>query len=257
VTGIQLARTQATELSATPAVAYQLSAVDTLRSSYTFIRATIDDGLTNFVHRPRLGYSRQFGPLDTGMANYRGGIYTTERSPTALSGAFTLGWVHQFTPTTFLTVEAGPRFLDNDPVPDSPSVQPEVHARVEHGFRRVRLALDYLRSESFIVGVPGIVETETISALVEALPLRDLTLRFEPAFIRTFGGLFEDTQVLGFLLSGYYAITPWMSARLTYRFAHQKQAGPDLTHNVVTLGLDLGYPLRSSELGWFDRFLPR
>jgi hypothetical protein len=246
-TGLQLARRQATELIVTPAATYQLTAVDTLRGSYSFIRDTLDEGLTNHVHRVRLGYARQLTPLDTGLANYRLGVYQTEDSDTAISNTVAIGWVRQLTPTTFLTLEAGPRFVDNEPVPDSASVRPDAHARIEHAFPRVKLALDYLRSESFVVGLPGIVETETISGLVEVQPLRELTMRFEPAYIRTFDGLFEDTQVLGFLLSAYYTIKPWLTARLAYRFAYQKQGGPDLTHNVVTLGLDFGYPIRVAD----------
>src|SRR5262245_6083373 len=126
-TGLQLARQHATELVANPYAVYQLTAVDTLRGDYSFIRGTIEDGLDNYVHRVRLGYSRLFGARDTGFAAYRLGVYETQDSPTAYSNTLAVGWVHQFTPTTFLTLEGGPRLVDNKPVEDGWRVRPDAH----------------------------------------------------------------------------------------------------------------------------------
>jgi hypothetical protein len=50
--------------------------------------------------------------------------------------------------------------------------------------------------------------------------------------------------VYGFLLGALYPIKSWLTARLDYRFAYQKQADTSLPHNIVTLSLDFVYPVR-------------
>ena len=60
--------------------------------------------------------------------------------------------------------------------------------------------------------------------------------RFQPGYYRTFGGEDPTATVYGFLLGALYPIKSWLTARLDYRFAYQKQAD-DPAHNIVTLSL--------------------
>jgi hypothetical protein len=78
----------------------------------------------------------------------------------------------------------------------------------------------------------------------EIEPVRLLKLRFQPGYYRTFGGADPTATVYGFLLGALYPIKSWLTARLDYRFAYQKQADTTLPHNIVTLSLDVVYPVR-------------
>ncbi len=144
-------------------------------------------------------------------------------------------------------MQGGPRFVHVDQSNDT-SVQPEAHGRLEHTFRLFKVALDYLRSETFIVGRPGSREVEAISGMIEAEPYKLLRVRFEPSYSRTFGGsdvrTDPETKVYGFVLSALYPLKQWLAARLNYGFAYQEQGGSDLTRNVITVGLDFNYPIR-------------
>jgi len=240
-TGLQLARTRATELDVLPAATYQLTAVDTLKGSYEYTRDTLEGSPDNNTHRIRLGYARQLTPLDTGMINYRLSLFESTGASTTITNAPTLGWVRQLTPNTLLTLEGGPRFVDNDGV-----VEPEAHGRIDHTFKVAKVALDYLRSEAVVVGRPGKVELESITGMVEIEPLRSLTVRFEPGYYRTFDGVDPTARVYGFVLSALYPIQSWLSARLAYRFAYQEQGPFTLHHDIVTLSLDAAYPYRVS-----------
>jgi hypothetical protein len=237
-TGLQLGRTRATQLDVNPSATYRLTAIDTLRLSYNYTLDTIEGGLDNTTHRVRAGYSRQLTPVDTGLLGYRLTVFQVEAAPTTITNTPTIGWIRRLGPNTVLTLEGGPRFVDDG------SLEPEAHGRIDHAFRFVKVALDYLRSEAVVVGRPGKVELEAVTGFAEVEPLRNLKLRFEPGYYRTFGGVDPTARVYGFLLSGSYPIERWLTAYLGYRFAYQDQAGDTLHHNVVTLSLGVNYPLR-------------
>ena len=239
-TGLQLARTRATETNVTPSVSYQLTTRDLIKSSYTYTFDTLEGGLDNTTHTVRLGYSRQLTSLDTGSINYRLHIFETQQSPTTITNTPTLGWTRQLTPNTVLSLEAGPRFVDNG------SLEPEAHARLEYTYKLAKFAIDYLRSEAVVIGLPGKVELENVTALVEVEPVKLLKVRFEPGYYRTFDGVEPAATVYGFLLSAIYPIKSWLSAHGYYHFAYQKQGGENLSHNVVGLSLDVVYPMRVS-----------
>jgi hypothetical protein len=228
-----------------PEVAYQLTPRDLLRATYNYTHETLEGAPSSDIHRTWLTYLRDITAIDRGVLSYRFSAFQSEGTPTTYSHAPTIGWIRQLTPNTTLTLQGGPRFVHTDQPNNGDSVQPEAHGRIEHAFRLFRVALDYLRSETFIVGRPGSVEVEAISGSIEAEPYRLLRVRFEPSYSRTFGGLdVTETKVYGFFLTALYPLRTWLAARLSYGFGYQEQAGPDITRNVVTLGLDFNYPIR-------------
>jgi hypothetical protein len=243
-TGLQLARTRATQLAIIPAASYQITSVDTATASYAFFHDTLDGGLDNDTHRVKLGYARQLTALDTGFINYRLHVFENQGNPTTITNTPTLGWKRQLTPNTVLTLEGGPRVVSGGPSFIDDTVEPEAHASLEHSFKLAKVALEYHRTEAIVVGRPGKVELESVSGSFEIEPMRLLKLRFQPGYYRTFGGEDPTATVYGFLLGALYPIKSWLTARLDYRFAYQKQADTSLPHNIVTLSLDFVYPVR-------------
>jgi hypothetical protein len=243
-TGLQLARTRATQLAIIPAASYQITSVDTATASYAFFHDTVEGSLDNDTHRVKLGYARQLTALDTGFLNYRLHVFESQQNPTTITNTPTLGWKRQLTPNTVLTLEGGPRLVSGGPSFIDDTVEPEAHASLEHSFKLAKVALEYHRTEAIVVGRPGKVELESVSGSLEIEPMRLLKLRFQPGYYRTFGGEDPTATVYGFLLGALYPIKSWLTARLDYRFAYQKQADTSLPHNIVTLSLDFVYPVR-------------
>src|SRR5580765_8225484 len=124
-TGLQLARTRATQLAIIPAATYQITSVDTATASYAFFHDTLEGGVDNDTHRVKAGYARQLTPLDTGFINYRLHVFENQGSPTTITNTPTLGWKRQLTPTTVLTLEGGPRFVSGGPSFVDDRVEPE------------------------------------------------------------------------------------------------------------------------------------
>ena len=243
-TGLQLGRSRATQVAVIPAAVYQFTPNDTGSASYAFFRDTIEGGLDNYTHRVKLGYARQLTALDTGFINYRLHVFEAQENPTTVTNTPTIGWKRQLTPRTVLTLEGGPRFVSGGPSFVDDTVEPEAHGALEHRTQFANFVLEYHRTEAVVVGRPGKTELESATGSVEVEPLRQLKLRFQPGWYRTFQGGDPEANVYGFLLGGLYPILPWLNARLDYRFAYQKQAGDTLAHNIVTLSLDFVYPLR-------------
>jgi hypothetical protein len=242
--GLQFARRNATELVVTPAAAYQFTTVDTGKLRYYFARDTIEDGVTHLTHHIQPSFSHQFTPVDTGLIGYRASVFETEDFRTVTSHTPTVGWIRQLTPLTLLTLEAGPRFIDDG------SVQPEAHARLEHTFKLAKMAIDYLRTEAVVLGEAGPVEMEAITGSVEMEPMKLLKIKIEPGYTRTFGGVLgkiSGTRAYGIAATAAYPVTAWLTVRLAYRFAYQEETGPSLHHNLVTLSVEAGYPIRIAE----------
>ena len=224
-TGLQLARTRATQLAIIPAATYQITSVDTATASYAFFHDTLEGG-------PRQRYppgegsdmrasSRRSTP---GFINYRLHVFENQGGPTTITNTPTLGWKRQLTPNTVLTLEGGPRFVSGGPSFIDDTVEPEAHASLEHSFKLAKVALEYHRTEAIVVGRPGKVELESVSGSFEIEPVRLLKLRFQPGYYRTFGG--EDPD-------GH-------RVRLSPRCA--------VSHQVVAHG-PAGLPLRLPEAG--------
>jgi len=243
-TGLQLGRSRATQLAIIPAASYQITSVDTATASYAFFHDTLEGGTDNDTHRVKLGYARQLTPLDTGFTNYRLHVFENQGGPTTVTNTPTLGWKRQVTRNTVLTLEGGPRFVSGGPSFVDDRVEPEAHASLEHSFKLAKVAVEYHRTEAVVVGQPGKVELESVSGSFEIEPVRLLKLRFQPGYYRTFGGADPTATVYGFLLGALYPVNSWLTARLDYRFAYQKQADTTLPHNIVTLSLDVVYPVR-------------
>lgn len=243
-TGLQLGRTKATQLAIIPGAIYQITSLDTATASYAYFHDTLEGGLDNDTHRVKLGYARQITTLDTGFLNYRLHVFESQQNPTTITNTPTLGWKRQLTPNTVLTLEGGPRVVSGGPSFIDDTVEPEAHASLEHTFKVAKVSLEYHRTEAVVVGRPGKVELESVSGSLEVEPVRLLKLRFQPGYYRTFGGEDPTATVYGFLLGALYPIKSWLTARLDYRFAYQKQADTTLPHNIVTLSLDFVYPVR-------------
>jgi len=243
-TGLQLGRTKATQIAVIAAASYQITSVDTATASYAFFRDTLEGGLDNYTHRVKLGYARELTPRDTGFINYRLHVFESQENPTTITNTPTVGWKRQLTPNTVLTLEGGPRFVSGGPSFIDDTVEPEAHASLEHSFKLAKVALEYHRTEAVVVGRPGKIELESLGGSFEIEPVRLLKLRFQPGYYRTFGGGDSTATVYGFLLGALYPIKSWLTARLDYRFAYQKQADTTLPHNIVTLSLDVVYPVR-------------
>ena len=236
-TVVEFGRRRATFLSASPSAVYHFTPLTTGSAAYTYSHSTIEGGVANTTHSTGLSLSHQLTALDTGTLGFRVTVFESEGVATRTSYTPTLGWTRKVTPETTLSLSGGPRFSDG-------SVGPEVSARLDREFKLLRVSLGYSRSEGFVVGQAGAVNTETYSGSVNFVPLRSLLVAVGPTITRISGGTTSDTTIYALGATASYQILRWLTARASYRFAFQERAGGDILHNVFSLGLEASYPYR-------------
>ena len=239
--GLEFARRDATEFILSPVAHYRFTASDTGRIAYTFMRDTLDQFPDTTTNRAQLTYSHQFSALDTGLLAYRLSVFKTEDLPGLTSHTPAVGWTRQFSQQTALTLQAGPRFKSDG------SVEPEAVVRLEHAFTLAKVAAQYLRTETFVLGRTTAEELEALSGSIELEPFKLLKVKVEPSYTRLFGGVDPTARIYGVASVITYPITSWLTAGLRHVYAFQDQVGASLHHNIVTLSLDAAYPITVSK----------
>jgi hypothetical protein len=238
---LQTGRQKTTVLSVSPNVSYQFTPLTSGTSGYTYTHTTEENSVSNTSHQVRLGASHQFTLLDTGTLDYFLDIFGDSQSSTTTSNAITFGWKRQLTPVTLLSLAGGPRF-------SSGGVSPEVNASLSHEFKvfgeRLRALLMYSRSEGFVIGQTGTVNSEVFSGGLAIEPIRSLQINVGSSVSRLTGGTTSDTTTYGVNVGVSYQIYKWLVARGSYTYSLQDQQGPNIYHNVISLGLDASYPFR-------------
>src|SRR5204862_3848307 len=121
------------------------------------------------------------------------------------------------------------------------SVEPEAVARLEQGFTRGKVVLQFLRTEAIVLGRTAAEELESVSGSIEIEPFKLLKVKVEPSYTRLFGGVDPTARIYGVTTSASYPISSWLAATLRYVYTYQKETGDTLHHNTVTLGLDAAY----------------
>jgi hypothetical protein len=241
---VQSGRQTATLLSASSSVAYQFVPRTAATSAFSYTYSTFEGGATNTVYSAQLGLSHQFTALDTGTLNYTVGVFDSPGTSTQVTNTPMIGWIRQFTPQTTLTLSAGPSFVDG-------SVSPAVNAQLAHQFRlfdrSARASLGYTYSQGFVIGEAGLRNTQTGSGSISVDWTRSLKLTLEAAASRFEGGASPTITSYGITVTATYQILKWLSARANYTFAYQEQSGGNIPHNVVSVGLEVAYPVRADQ----------
>jgi hypothetical protein len=240
---LQRGRQLTTVLSVSPNASYQVTPATTGTSGYSYTHTTQEAGVTNTSHQVRLGASHQFTLLDTGTLDYKFDIFADSgsESSTTTSNAVTLGWKRQLTPQTLLSLAGGPRFSGG-------GVSPEVNASLSHEFKvfdeRMRALVMYSRSEGFVIGQTGTVNSEVYSGSILIEPIRSFQVNVGGGVTKLTGGTSPDTTTYGVNVGVSYQILKWLAARGSYSYTLQDQRGGNIHHNLISLGFDASYPFR-------------
>src|SRR5262249_44344404 len=133
-TVLEFGLTKATFLTVAPSVAYQFTPSLWGTATYSYLHDTLEGGAPTTPNTVELPLNSQVTPRDTAMLGYRTTIIDNgDGFSQAVDYAPTIGWTHQFTSQTKVSVEGGPLFANDG------SVNPNVSARLEQTFKLGRL----------------------------------------------------------------------------------------------------------------------
>jgi hypothetical protein len=239
-TVLDFGEVRATFLGVSPSVAYQFTPLTWGTAAYSYIHDTIEDGVPTTGNNVELRLFHQFSPRDTGVLGYRTIVIDDgDGFPTAVDYAPTVGWTHQFTPETKVSVEGGPLFANDG------SVNPNVSARIEQLFRLGRVAVGYTRSDGFVLGEPGLVKRESFLGSFDFERLKSLVASVGATITSLSGNEIRYTRSYSLITGVSYPILRWLTARATYRYGFEQVSGSgNIPRSIFSLSLEAAYPYR-------------
>jgi hypothetical protein len=179
-TGTDAGRNNAYRFSIGPALDYQITPRTGLGLGYTFSHEKTSGELRGDTHSARTGVDWQVNQNNSVnlyyiFNHYVFNYYLFDTTATSDSHVPMLGWTHNFSPRSSITLAAGPRFTDG-------SASPEIALSAQHTLARGELFAAYEKTESTVIGQFGTVENDTISAGIDYAVTPDLDFRMMPVF---------------------------------------------------------------------------
>jgi len=244
---VQFGIQRATLLSALSSAAYQFTPSTAGTSAFSYTHSTLQGGATNSVYATQLGLSHRFTSVDTGTLTYLISVFESPGFPTEVVNTPMIGWIRQFTSNTTLTFSGGPSFAEG-------SVFPAVNAQLTHQFKVfdtvASVLLGYTYSQGIVIGQAGLENTQTGVASISLEPIRALKVGLGVTAARyesPTGTTNPTITTYGVGIGATYQILRWLSVGARYTFTYQEQSGGNIPRSVVSVALDVTYPVRADQ----------
>jgi hypothetical protein len=238
ITGFEVGRLPARRLSSTASLSRRLGTLTTATVTHSFNQEQVVDGPVSETQAVTLWIKQRMGPVAQGRVTYSAQRF--EFGPEAtVSQVVTLGWSREITPFAHFELEAGPRFAGH-------TVAAEVSAGFNHRFRRGTAALALLRTLTTVVGQPGPVTAEGVTATFSRGLLRSFRVGCVPAIFRL-RGVGSETTVRRLSVDVGWRMTRQLSLAASHLFTFQRGGlnfgqDPDaeMTHNTFSVSVVAG-----------------
>jgi hypothetical protein len=155
-TGVFTRRHNAQRWEAVPSIVHRVGARSMLTGVYHWTMENLEGQNIEIMQSARAGLSRQVSTRSTIDVGYLGRLFApNRRGPFAdvfdrhQSHAVLLGWTRSLSPTTTLTLQAGPRQTTYR------GMDAEVVAALNRDGNRAKWGMDYLHGETIILGEDG------------------------------------------------------------------------------------------------------
>jgi len=211
-------RVDARRVSAHPSLRIQVRPRTLLYGGGHFADESLSEmstGRESRIWGGRVGVERQVTPRQVTSLEYEGTTYLFDGRDRTASHVARLGWTYAATPATRFTVQAGPRITDG-------AISPDVTLVLTRDLRRGGdILVGYSHTETTLVGLPGIVQADSLHARVRYSLSRALTLLVAPM---AFNGVRGDrtSRVYGITVGGSYDFSRSVALDVTYGIDRQR-----------------------------------
>jgi len=165
-TGILGARLTAQRLQVSPTFVRRLNPRAVLTAGYDLTRENELDLPSGTLHQARVSVSRELTSRSALVGTFLS-RYFVDPFSNSTSQAVLGGWTREMTPTTHLSLYAGPRISSY-----RNGLKPEASASLRRDTTRIDLAADYWHGETIVLGIPGPVAVDS-GALLMTWPFRN------------------------------------------------------------------------------------
>lgn len=233
LTGLEIGRRRGRRLSTGALLTHRLGPLSTAKLEHRFSRDRVIGGPGHDAHAVILGLDRRLGPSDQGSLGYRATRLTFGPDAT-MSHTLTLGWQRAVSPSAQFEVEAGPCWTDG-------RLGAEMSAGLRHRLRQGQAAIDYVHSQTTVLGQAGPVTVEGVRASLSHQLVGPLWFSADPGFFRVLARGSESTLYrVGVGVAWRVARNVTLSA--THQFGLQQGglaqgSASELRHNTFALAL--------------------
>jgi hypothetical protein len=192
VPGLTLGRVTAERLEVHPKIVRDLAGLMSGTIEYTFTRDRASGIGAMLSHRTAVGLDRRISRRDVVGVAYDIQRITFDAADDQSTHRVRAGWNRPITRLANIAVNAGAASTGR-------TITPDIQASVGHRLRSAEVEMTYGRTQTTILGVAGLMDTESLGATGTLHPQRGLLLRFAPAVSRLRqGGGRLDAWRLGF-----------------------------------------------------------
>jgi hypothetical protein len=196
-TGLSLTRTAARRASAHGALSRRIAPLASARLEYVITQDRLTGGAGATTHDAAARLERHRSTRDSVTWDYRFRAFDFNAAGPSVNASATahaalIGWNHTLTPSTRLSIDAGPRVTNG-------STSAEMGAALQYQEGTRDLSLSYARTQTTVIGLAGVADTQSLSAAAGWPLTTTMRLQLRPSLFRTaLHGVQADAYVLGF-----------------------------------------------------------
>jgi hypothetical protein len=232
VTGLQVGRQPARQLSSTASFSRQLGARTKATLDHQFTRQRNANDPHDDTHAITAALERRLRRRDVGRWAYSARRYAFG-ADSVVAHVVTFGWRRELTPRDHIEIEAGPRWT-------GPALGAEAAAAFRRTFRTGEAELRYLHTETAVFGEPGPALSEGVAATVRGR-LGALHVGLGPSFFRVHGRSESMMRRAG--VDVRWGVTRRLALSASHQLTLQKdtdaasRAVGTIVHNVLVIGM--------------------
>jgi hypothetical protein len=238
VTTLAVGRAHAVYMTVAPSMGYAFDELSFGRIGYTHGLEELGSNPDTSTDTGNLGFEHRFTPRDDFDFNFYATRYDFGPNDVVDSRVVTVGWTHQFTPLTSVSVAAGPRRTESD---NSVDYSAGLHTTLNSG----TFDFDYNHTETALIGEFRPAESQSVVAKLDYFAGNDLEFYVVPSASR-------DT--IGTAVATLYRLDASFNYRLSrvtslvgsYEYSRQNGlltgATSQIMNNVIYIGLMFSTP---------------
>lgn len=236
---VEPGREHARVLSLTPSLKYQFDELTAGSATYTSSRQELFGSPDTDIDTAALGLEHSVSRRDTLAVDFAVSHYDFGPGDAVESRVLTAGWIRALTAQTSVSFAAGPRDTGG-------SKSTDISAGLQQALESGRFTLNYIRTQTAVVGQAGTVDGRSITAMLDLTFDVDYEAQISPSYTSdTRQSLRADVTRLDLNLS--YKLGKDVSLVGSYQFNRQRGllggiGNPEILDHVVYLGLVFSFP---------------
>lgn len=236
---VEPGREHARVLTLTPSLRYQYDELTAGSAAYTSSRQELFGSPDTDIDTAAFGLEHAMSKRDTLAFDFAATHYDFGSGDTVESRVLTAGWTRALTPETSVSLAAGPRDTEG-------SRSTDVSAGLQQTLENGRFTLNYIRTQTAVVGQAGTVDSRSFAAMLDFTFDVDYEAQISPSYTSdTNGSLRADVTRLDLNLS--CKLGKDVSLVGSYQFNRQRGllggiGSPEILDHVIYLGLVFSFP---------------